>query len=188
MTTTRIAVIVGSLSRESINRRLAQALVELAPSNFSLRTLRIDDLPLYNRDDDARPVEAVKRLKREVTEASGVLFVTPEYNRSIPGPLKNALDHGSRPYGHSVWAGKPAGIVGASTGAPGASMAQQHLRNVVAYLDMPTLGQPEVYLQVTKDMFDAEGRLAKADTEKFLRSWMDAFVAWVNTHARQQVG
>jgi chromate reductase len=187
MATTRIAVIVGSLSRESINRRLAQALIELAPSDFSLRVLRIDDLPLYNRDDDATPTEAVKRLKREVADAQGVLFVTPEYNRSIPGPLKNTLDHGSRPYGHSVWAGKPVGVVGASTGAPGASMAQQHLRNILAYLDMPTLGQPEVYLQVTKEMFDSEGRLAKADTEKFLRSWMDRFVSWVRDHAGQPV-
>jgi chromate reductase len=185
MPTTRIAVVVGSLSRESINRQLAQALVELAPSHYSLRVLRIDDLPLYNRDDDKTPAESAKRLKKEVAESDGVIFVTPEYNRSIPGPLKNALDHGSRPYGHSVWAGKPAGVVGASSGAPGASMAQQHLRNIVAYLDMPTLGQPEVYLQVTKDMFDADGHLVKADTAKFLRSWMDKFVAWVDAHARQ---
>jgi chromate reductase len=187
MNTTRIAVIVGSLSRESINRKLAQALVELAPSNFSLRVARIDDLPLYNRDDDMRPADAVTRLKKDIAEASGVLFVTPEYNRSIPGALKNALDHGSRPYGHSAWAGKPAGVVGASTGAPGTTMAQQHLRNILAYLDMPTLGQPEVYLQVTKDMFDSDGRLVKPDTEKFLRSWMDRFVAWVNAHAHAPV-
>ena len=182
MTTTRIAVIVGSLSRESINRRLAQALVDLAPSHFSLRVLPIDDLPLYNRDADATPAQSVERLKREVVESEGVLFVTPEYNRSIPGPLKNALDHGSRPHGHSVWAHKPAGIVGASTGAPGSAMAQQHLRTILAYLDMPTLGQPEVYLHVTKDTFTADGRIAKPDTEKFLRSWMTTFVAWVEAH------
>jgi len=185
MPATRIAVIVGSLSRTSINRALAQALIELAPSTHSLRVLRIDDLPLYNRDDDATPTEAVKRFKREVAESQAVIFVTPEYNRSIPGPLKNALDHASRPHGESVWAGKPAGIVGASSGAPGASMAQQHLRNMVAYLDMPTLGQPEVYLQVTKDMFDDDGHLANADTEAFLQSWMATFVEWVDTHARQ---
>jgi chromate reductase len=188
MATTRIAVIVGSLSRESINRRLAQALIELAPPHFSLRPLRIDDLPLYNRDADATPTEAVQRLKREVNASEGVLFVTPEYNRSIPGPLKNALDHGSRPYGHSAWAGKPAGVIGASTGAPGSSMAQQHLRNILAYLDMPTLGQPEVFLQVTKDTFTAEGQIAKPDTETFLRSWMTTFVDWVEAHARQPVG
>ena len=102
MATTRIGVLVGSLSRESINRRLADALASLAPSGFSMRTIRLDDLPLYNRDDDARPPEPVKRLKREIGESDGILFVTPEYNRSIPGTLKNALDHASRPYGQSV--------------------------------------------------------------------------------------
>ena len=185
MATTRIGVLVGSLSRESINRRLADALASLAPSGFSMRTIRIDDLPLYNRDDDARPPEPVKRLKREIGESDGILFVTPEYNRSIPGTLKNALDHASRPYGQSAWAGKPAGVVGASIGAPGTSMAQQHLRNILAYLDMPTLGQPEVYLHVQEGTFGSNGRLADAGTEKFLRSWMDRFVAWVNAHAHQ---
>jgi chromate reductase len=185
MPTTRIAVVVGSLSRKSINRKLAQALIELAPSTHSLRVLRIDDLPLHNRDDDATPPEAVTRMKREITESQGVIFVTPEYNRSIPAPLKNVLDHGSQPPRHNAWAGKPAGLVGASTGAPGTSMAQQHLRNIVAHLDMPTLGQPEIFLQVTKDMFDTEGHLAKADTEALLRSWMNRFVEWVNTHTKQ---
>ncbi len=183
MATSRIAVFVGSLSRESINRQLAQALIELAPADFSLRIARIDDLPVYNRDDDSNPAEPVKRLKREITESQGVLFVTPEYNRSIPASLKNVLDHASRPYGQSVWAGKPAGVVGASIGAPGASMAQQHLRNILAYLDMPTLAQPEVFVHVTEGMFDEQGQLARPDTEKFLQSWMGKFVAWVGAHA-----
>ena len=185
MASTSIAVIVGSLSHESINRRLAHALVAIAPSDFEMRLLRIDDLPIYNRDNDGKPAEAVTRLKHEIEASQGVLFVTPEYNRSIPASLKNVLDHGSRPYGKSAWAGKPAAIVGASPGAPGTSMAQQHLRNILAYLDMPTLGQPEVYLQVTKDMFDADGRLANADTIKFLRGWMEKFVEWVHVHTRQ---
>lgn len=184
MATSRIAVFVGSLSRESINRQLAQALIELAPADFSLRIARIDDLPVYNRDDDSNPAEPVKRLKREITESQGVLFVTPEYNRSIPASLKNVLDHASRPYGQSVWAGKPAGVVGASIGAPGASMAQQHLRNIAAYLDMPTLGQPEVYLQVKDGMFDANGQLIKDDVRKFLQTWMDRYAEWVRAHAR----
>src|SRR5690606_35848800 len=183
MATSRIAVFVGSLSRESINRQLAQALIELAPADFSLRIARIDDLPVYNRDDDSNPAEPVKRLKREITESQGVLFVTPEYNRSIPASLKNVLDHASRPYGQSVWAGKPAGVVGASIGAPGASMAQQHLRNILAYLDMPTLAQPEVFVHVTEGVFDDQGQPARAATEEFRQSCMGKFVAWAGAHA-----
>jgi chromate reductase len=183
MKTITIAVVVGSLSRESINRKLAQALIEIAPADFSLRVVRIDDLPLYNRDLDAAPGPAVERFKAEIRAAQGILFVTPEYNRSMPGALKNAIDHGSRPHGKSAWSGKPAGVVGASVGAPGAAMAQQHLRNILAYLDMPTLGQPEVFVQVKEGMFDPEGRLANGETEKFLRTWMEKFVAWVKIHA-----
>src|SRR3712207_1631800 len=142
----RIAVVVGSLRRDSYNAQLAEALVRLAPADLSFERLRIDDLPLYNQDDDSHPAEVVTRLKREITAADGVLFVTPEYNRSIPGVLKNAIDHASRPYGHSVWAGKPAGVAGISLGAPGPSMAQQHLRNMLAYLHMATLGPPGGFL------------------------------------------
>jgi chromate reductase len=126
----------------------------------------------------------VKRLKAAITASSGVLFVTPEYNRSIPGVLKNAIDHASRPFGKSVWQGKPAGVIGASPGAPGTSMAQQHLRNILAYLDMPTLGQPEVYLQVKDGMFDDTGALVDAETRAFLQTWMQAFVALVDAHAK----
>lgn len=178
MATSRIAVFVGSLSRESINRQLAQALIELAPADFSLRIARIDDLPVYNRDDDSNPAEPVKRLKREITESQGVLFVTPEYNRSIPASLKNVLDHASRPYGQSVWAGKPAGVVGASIGAPGASMAQQHLRNILAYLDARTLGQPEAFVQFTDDRFADDGTVRDAETRDFLTDWLTAFCEW----------
>lgn len=184
MQTYDIAVVVGSLRRESINRRLAQALIDLAPDDFTMRMVRLDDLPPYNQDEEKAPGPAVERLKTDIREAAGVLFVTPEYNRSIPGVLKNALDHASRPYGQSVWAGKPAGIVGASIGAPGASMAQQHLRNIAAYLDMPTLGQPEVYLQVKDGTFDANGQLIKDDVRKFLQTWMDRYAEWVRAHAR----
>src|SRR5690242_19071147 len=131
-----IAVVVGSLRKESMNAKLADAVANLAPPEFGFRRVRIDDLPQYNQDDDAAPAEPVVRLWREVAAAQGVIFVTPEYNRSVPGVLKNAIDHGSRPYGHSVWAGKPAGVLGVAPGAPGTSMAQQHLRNTLAYLDM----------------------------------------------------
>jgi chromate reductase len=179
----QIAVVVGSLRRDSFNRKLADALTALAPQELSFKQVRIDDLPLYNQDDDSSPAEPVKRLKAEITAAQGVLFVTPEYNRSIPGVLKNAIDHASRPYGQSVWAGKPAGVVGASVGAPGTSMAQQHLRNILAYLDMPTLGQPEVFIHVKDGFFDEGGNLANAGTKAFLQSWMDRYVAWVKKHA-----
>jgi chromate reductase len=185
MSQTTIAVLVGSLRRDSFNRRLAVALSRLAPADVEFKFLEIGDLPHYNQDDDGNQAAPVLRLKSEIKAAQGLLFVTPEYNRSVPGVLKNAIDHASRPYGKSAFAGKPAGVIGTTPGALGTALAQQHLRNILAYLDMPTLGQPEVYLQVTKDMFDADGRLAKADTEKFLRGWMDAFVAWVKAHTRQ---
>src|SRR3546814_1918075 len=128
-----VAVIVGSLRRESFNRKLADAIVKLAPPELSFKQLRIDDLPLYNQDDDANQAEPVKRLKSEISAARGLLFVTAEYNRSIPGVLKNAIDHASRPYGQSAWKDKPAGVLGVSVGAIGTAVAQQHLRNVLAY-------------------------------------------------------
>jgi chromate reductase len=174
-----IALLVGSLRRNSFNRQLAEALVSLAPPELSFRHVQIDDLPPYNQDDDANPAEPVKRLKEEIKAAKGLLFVTPEYNRSIPGVLKNAIDHASRPYGHSVWTGKPAGIVGASVGAPGTSMAQQHLRNILAYLDVPTLGQPEVFIHVKDGLFDDSGNLINEETRGFLQGWMDRYAAWV---------
>ncbi|HUO44367.1 MAG TPA: NAD(P)H-dependent oxidoreductase [Burkholderiales bacterium] len=178
----RIAVVVGSLRRDSINRKFATAVAKLAPPNFSFAQVRIDDLPLYSQDDDANPAAAVKRMKGEIKNARGVLFVTPEYNRSIPGVLKNAIDHGSRPYGQSVWAGKPAGVIGISPGAIGTALAQQHLRNILAYLDMPTLGQPEAFIQMKDGLFDAAGDIG-ADSRKFLQGWIDRYVAWVTKHA-----
>ena len=132
----------------------------------------IGDLPLYNQDDDESQAESVKRLKREVKAAHGLLFITPEYNRSIPGVLKNAIDNASRPYGQSAWAGKPAGVMGVSIGAIGTAMAQQHLRNVLAYLDVPTLGQPEAFIQAKEGLFDQAGDIG-AEHRQFLQTWMD---------------
>jgi chromate reductase len=180
MARTRIAVIVGSLRKESFNRQLANALPALAP-DFDFAQLRIDDLPPYNQDDDGAQAPAVKRLKDEVAASAGVIFVTPEYNRSMPGLLKNAIDHASRPYGQSAWKGKPAGVIGMSVGAAGTAMAQQHLRNVLAYLDMPTLGQPEVFIQHKPGLFDDQGRLSES-TGKFMQGWMDNYVAFVRRH------
>ena len=176
-----IAVIVGSLRQDSINRKLATAIAKLAPPEFSFTQVEIGDLPQYNQDDDANQAPAVKRMKSEIAAARGVLFVTPEYNRSIPGVLKNALDHGSRPYGQNVWSGKPAGVLGASIGSIGTALAQQHLRNVLAYLDMPTLGQPEVFIHAKDGLFDDAGNIGAASRD-FLQKWMDSYVAWVKKH------
>jgi chromate reductase, NAD(P)H dehydrogenase (quinone) len=175
--TYRIAVVVGSLRRESFNRQLADALARLAPKELEFAQVRIDDLPLYDQDDDAHQAEPVRRLKTEIAAAQGVLFVTPEYNRSIPGVLKNAIDHASRPYGQSAWADKPAAVIGISVGAIGTAIAQQHLRTVLAYLDMPTLGQPEMFLQNKPGFFDNE------DTKQFLQKFVERFAAFVKEHA-----
>jgi chromate reductase len=177
-----IAVLVGSLRRESLNRRLADALARLAPADFELKQLRIDDLPHYNQDDDANQAPPVRRLKSEILAASGVIFVAPEYNRSVPGVLKNAIDHASRPYGQSAFAGKPAGVIGVSVGAIGTAVAQGHLRTILGYLDMPTLGQPEAYLHAKEGFFEADGQV-NAKSRDFVQKWMDAYVAWVKAHA-----
>lgn len=139
-------------------------------------------MPLYDQDDDANQAESVKRLKKEIEAAKGLLFVTLEYNRSIPGVLKNAIDHASRPHGQNVWAGKPAGVLGVSIGAIGTAMAQQHLRNVLAYLDVPTLGQPEAFIHVRDGLFDEAGDIG-AGSKQFMQNWMDHYVAWVKMHA-----
>ena len=180
----KIAVVVGSLRRDSYNRQLANAIAKLAPAELSLQQLVIGDLPLYNQDDDGDQPAPVKRLKSEIAASHGVIFVTPEYNRSMPGVLKNAIDHASRPYGQSAWKDKPAGVLGASVGAPGASMAQQHLRNTLAYLDMPTLGQPEIFVQVREGMFGEDGRNLSPDARNYLQPWVDAYAAWVKRFAK----
>ncbi len=178
----RIVVLVGSLRRDSLNARLATALARLAPPDLSFERALISDLPLYSEDDDNSPAPSVTRLRSAVASAQGVLFVTPEYNRSIPGVLKNAIDHGSRPYGQSVWARKPAAVVGISPGAPGTSMAQQHLRNVLVFLDMPTLAQPEIFLQFKEGLFNEAGDIGEA-SRGFLQGWMDGYAAFVKRNA-----
>lgn len=182
-----IAVIVGSLRKDSFNHKLATALARLAPLDLAFESVRIDDLPLYDQDHDATPGEAVKRLKAHIQAARGLLFVTPEYNRSIPGVLKNAIDHASRPYGQSAWGGKPAAVLGVSVGAIGTAMAQQHLRSILAYLDVPTLGQPEVYLQHSDGLFDSGGNIGPG-SRAFLQAWMDRYSEWVRRHAAPAAG
>ncbi len=178
----QIAVVVGSFRKDSFNQKFADAVEKLFPADFSFTQVRIDDLPLYNQDDDGHPSAEVTRLKGEIAAAQGVLFFTPEYNRSIPGVLKNAIDHASRPYGKSVWNGKPAGIMGVSVSPIGTATAQQHLRNILAYLNMPTLGQPEAFIQNKEGLYGTDGNIGEA-SQKFLQSWVDAYVAWVRQHA-----
>jgi chromate reductase len=178
MTPYPIAVLVGSLRRDSANRKLASAMAQLAPPNFSFTQLQIGNLPLYTQDNDTNQAESVKRLKTEVKAARGLLFVTAEYNSSISGALKNAIDHASRPRGQSAWSGKPAGILGESVGAVGTALAQQHLRNILAYLDVPTMDQPKAFVQAKDGLIDDSGNITEG-SRKFMQQWMDQYVAWV---------
>jgi len=183
-----IAVIVGSLRRASFNRQLAEALVllpEAAGHTFGF--VEIGDLPLYNQDDDADQPAPAKRLKAEVRAAEALIFVTPEYNRSIPGVLKNAIDHASRPYGDSAWRGKPAGVIGVSPGAMGTSMAQQHLRNVLAALDVRVMGLPGAFFTRREGMFAEDGALAGKSAE-LAEQWLKAFLAHAALHANAASG
>ena len=175
----KVAVFVGSLRKDSFNRKLAKAIEKLVPEGFEFQHIRIDNLPLYNQDFDGDYPAEGKRLKQEVEAADALLFVTPEYNRSMPGVLKNAVDIGSRPWGTNSFAGKPGAAIGISPGATGTSMAQQHLRNVLLYLDVALMGQPEVYVQFKEGLIDDEGKIGSEGTQKFLQGFVDRYVAWV---------
>ena len=177
----RVALIVGSLRKGSYSRAIGMAMKEIAAPGLDLVPVEIGDLPLYDPDlDNDAPPPAWTRFRDEVAATQAVLFVTPEYNRSIPGALKNALDVGSRPYGHSVWSGKPAAIVSVSPGALGAFGANHHLRQPLVFLNMPTMQQPEAYIGNVADLLDENGKLKKDDTRKFLNSFTDAFAAWID--------
>lgn len=179
----KVAVFVGSLRKASINRRLALAVERLAPEGVEFGHIRIDNVPLYNQDFDGDYPAECQRLKHQVEAADALLFVTPEYNRSVPGVLKNALDIGSRPWGTNSFAGKPGAVIGASIGAVGSAMAQQHLRNTLAYLDVSTLAQPEVFVHFKDDtLIDEKGHISNNGTEKFLQDFADRYVAWVRRH------
>lgn len=178
-----IAVVVGSLRKDSLNRKFADALARLAPTGLKLREVGLADLPLYNQDDDSDQPQAVRRFKAEIEKADAVIFVTPEYNRSIPGVLKNAIDHGSRPYGKSSWIGKPAGVVGVSPGAAGTAMAQQHLRNVLTSLDMPAMQQPEAFIVAREGLFDADGAIGE-QSRAFVQKWLVKYADWVKAHVK----
>ena len=181
----RVAVLVGSLRKESFNRKLANALQSLAPEGLQLQIVEIGQLPLYNQDDDADPPAPSKAFKQQIQQADAVLFVTPEYNRSVPGVLKNAIDIASRPYGHSAWNGKPGAVISLSPGAIGGFGANHHLRQSLVFLNVPVLQQPEAYVGGAADLFDAAGKVRKPETEDFLRKFMAAFGAWVEKNLAQ---
>jgi chromate reductase len=176
-----VAVFVGSLRKGSFNRMAARALAELAPPSLKLGIVEIGDLPLYNADEDvdgARPPAWV-RFRDEVRPAGALLFVTPEFNRSVPGALKNAIDVGSRPYGQSVFSGKPGAVMSVSPGAPGAFGANHHLRQSLVFLDVPVMQQPEAYIGGAANRFNAEGELTDEGARKFFKTFIDAFAVWV---------
>ena len=174
-----IAVFVGSLRKESLNRKLAKALAELAPSSPKLEIVEIGQLPLYNQDFDEDPSPVYVEFRARVRAADGVLFITPEYNRSVPGALKNALDVASRPYGQSAWNGKPGAVISASPGAIGGFGANHHLRQSLVFLNVPAMQQPEAYIGGADKLFDASGKLASDGTRKFLQQFIEAFTNWV---------
>lgn len=179
-----VAVLVGSLRKGSFNRMTAQALIDLAPQSLELEIVDIADLPLYDQDLDADKPPAQWTVFRErIRRAAAVLFVTPEYNRSVPGVLKNAIDVGSRPYGQSAWNGKPAGVISVSPGAIGGFGANHHLRQSLVFLNMPAMQQPEAYIGNCASLFDDNGKLTNESTRKFLKSFMDAFANWVARNA-----
>ena len=177
----KVAVIVGSLRKGSFNRMTAKAIAALAPSHLSFDFVEIGDLPLYDQDHDAlnpQPAPYVA-LREKIRSADAVLFVTPEYNRSVPGVLKNAIDVGSRPWGQSVFNGKPAAVVSVSIGAIGGFGANHHLRQTLAFLNMPTMPNPEMYIGSAGDLFTEEGALKKDETRAYLKGFAEAFDAWI---------
>jgi chromate reductase len=183
MTKFKVAVIVGSLRKDSMNLKLGRALAKLGKDKFDAQFLQIGDLPLFNQDLEANFPAQATRLKNEVSSADAVLFVTPEYNRGMPGPLKNAIDWCSRPYGKNSFAGKPAAICGASPGSIGSACSQHNLKPTLNYLDVALMGQPELYLHFTEGLIDAEGNIGNDNTRKFLQGFVDKFAAWVENQS-----
>jgi chromate reductase len=175
----RVAVLVGSLREGSLNRRLAKALMALAPKSLSLELIDYADLPMFNEDWEASPPPAVTEFKTQIQAADAVLFVTPEYNRSLPGGLKNAIDVGSRPYGQSAWAGKPGAVITASPSAVGGFGANHHLRQCMVFLDVPMMAQPEAYWGTADKLLDGDGQVAGDEAHKLMTGFLDAFVAWI---------
>ena len=182
MATRKIAVIVGSLRKESFTRKVAKTIMLLAPPTLDMEIIEIGQLKLYNQDDDASPPPEFTEFRERIKAVDGVLFCTPEYNRSVPAVLKNAIDVGSRPYGHSAWNGKPCAIVSVSPGAIGGFGANHHLRQSLVFLNMPAMQQPEGYINNIGNQFEGD-KLTNESTQAFLQKFVDAFAAWVERHA-----
>ena len=175
-----VVVLVGSLRRGSFNRMMAHAMRDLAPAALRLDLVEIRDLPLYDQDFEESPPEAWRVFRERIRRAHGVLFVTPEYNRSVPGGLKNAIDVASRPYGENAFDGKPAGVVTVSPGAIGGFGANHHVRQMLVFLNMPVLQQPEMYIGNAASLFDEHGALKKDDTRGFVTTFLTAYAAWID--------
>lgn len=183
MATKKIAVVVGSLRKESFSRKIAKAMMGMAPDRLEMEIVEIRDLPLYNEDDEtATPPPAFTAFRDRVRAADGVLFITPEYNRSVPAALKNAIDVGSRPYGKAAWTGKPCAIVSQSPGALGGFGANHHLRQMLPFLNMPAMPAPEAYLGGIAAKFEGE-QLTDDSLRGFLQTFVDTFAGWVEKHA-----
>jgi chromate reductase, NAD(P)H dehydrogenase (quinone) len=174
-----VAVLVGSLRKESLTRKLVLAMEKIAPPGLKLNFIEIGQLPHFNQDLEASPPAEVTAFKQRIEKADAVLFATPEFNRSVPGALKNAIDTGSRPYGKSSWNGKPAAVITQSMGAISGFGANHHLRQSLAFLNMPTLAQPEAYIAHSGSLFDDKGGFAKSETAEFLGGFLKAFEAWI---------
>ena len=185
MAARRIAVIVGSLRKDSFNRKMALNLIEFAPESLKLEILDISSLPMYNQDLDETPPTAWTEFRERLKSYDGVLFVTPEYNRSVPGVLKNAIDIGSRPYGKSAWDKKPAAVVSVSPGAAGGFGANHHLRQSLVFLNMPAMQQPEAYVGGASKLFDESGKIANDSTKEFMHKFIDAYAEWVHKNGPQ---
>ena len=179
MATRKIAVVVGSLRKESFTRKVAKSIMLLAPPTLEMTIVEIGQLPLYNQDDDNNPAEPVRRFKTEIAQAQGVLFVTPEYNRSVPGVLKNAIDVGSRPYGQSAWSGKPGAVVSASPSGIGGFGANHHLRQSLVFLNVPAMAQPEAYIGGVDKLLGEDGSISNAGTREFMQKFLAAFEQWI---------
>lgn len=181
-----IAVVIGSLRKESFNKKLILALNKLNHPNLKLNILDLQDVPLYNQDLESNLPAAVVKLKNDISQADGILFATPEYNRSIPGMLKNIIDWGTRPYGKNSWAKKPAAVIGTSPGIVGTAAAQSHLRSILVTVDTILLGQPEVYFVYKNDLIDEENNITNEDTKNFLQNFLNVFNDWVECHKNAQ--
>ena len=188
MAAKKIAVVMGSLRKDSLNRKFAHEVIALAPPSLEFEIVEIGELPLYNQDleeNGATAPQAWTHFRQRIKDVDGVLFFTPEYNRSVPAPLKNAIDVGSRPYGSSVWSGKPAAIISVSPGAVGGFGANHHLRQSMVFLDMPLLQQPEAYIGGAANLLGADGKLSNDSTKQFLQKFAATFAAWVETNAKK---